>query len=366
VYPDSSVRRVLIFRTGSLGDTVIALPCFHQIARAFPKAERVLLTQIPVHSKFTAAMAVLANTGLVHGDMRYPGGTRNLGELLGTILAIRRFRPDVLVHLLPRLTLKEARRDRMFFRLAGVRRFVGSPADVVLRHRLDPATGLRESHASLLARSIAEIGDANVADLANWDLHLTAAEMDKAAEVLAPLDGMPLLVCGPGTKMQAKDWGVDNWRALLGRLNARHPAHGLVTIGTGEERELCDSAARGWVGSKVNLAGKLSPRESAAVIGRGRVFIGPDSGPMHLAASVGVPCACVFAARNYPGVWYPAGDRNQIVFHRTDCMGCFLETCVAMQKKCILSVTVDEMELAVESALDPLKAGNAALLPIVH
>jgi heptosyltransferase-3 len=35
---------VLIFRLGSIGDTVVALPCFHAIERAFPGHRRVLLT----------------------------------------------------------------------------------------------------------------------------------------------------------------------------------------------------------------------------------------------------------------------------------------------------------------------------------
>jgi len=45
------VERVLIYRLGSLGDTVAALPCFHLIERAFPDAERLVLTNVPVSTK---------------------------------------------------------------------------------------------------------------------------------------------------------------------------------------------------------------------------------------------------------------------------------------------------------------------------
>ena len=69
--PDTSVKRVLIYRLGSLGDTVVALPCFHLIARAYPNADRRLLTNFHVHAKAPAAAAVLGNSGLVHGYMRY-------------------------------------------------------------------------------------------------------------------------------------------------------------------------------------------------------------------------------------------------------------------------------------------------------
>ncbi|MGA2046628.1 MAG: glycosyltransferase family 9 protein, partial [Terracidiphilus sp.] len=97
--PDPSIRRVLIHRLGSLGDTVVALPCLHLIARVFPNAERRLLTNFPVHAKAPASAAVLEGSGLVHGYMRYTAGTRNPAELLRLAGEIRRFRPDVVVYL---------------------------------------------------------------------------------------------------------------------------------------------------------------------------------------------------------------------------------------------------------------------------
>ena len=360
MYPDLAVRKVVIYRTGSLGDTVVALPSFHLIARAFPQAERVLLTDIPVHQKAPTAMAVLAGTGLVHGDMRYAGATRNPKAILRTLGEIRRYRPDVLVHLMPRGSLKEIRRDRIFFRLAGARHIVGLDAGP-LQHRPDAATGLYESQASLLARSIAELGDGEVENPANWSLHLSSDEQEKALRALAPLAGRPLMVCGPGTKMQSKDWGQENWRVLLGRLYQRYQHYALVTIGAKEELQYCEYAAQDWAGAKLNLAG-LPPRETAAAIRNGAVFLGPDSGQMHLAASVGVPSVVVFSARNKPGVWFPFGTKNRVIYHRTECMGCQLQTCVLMEKKCILSVTVDEMECAVQAAMTPIATPSPAAL----
>src|ERR1700722_6358851 len=95
--PDPSIRRVLIYRLGSLGDTVVALPCFHLIARVFPNAERRLLTNFPIHDKAPASAAVLGNSGLVDGYMRYTVGTRNPLELLRLATEIRGFAPDVVI-----------------------------------------------------------------------------------------------------------------------------------------------------------------------------------------------------------------------------------------------------------------------------
>jgi len=351
---ESPIRKVLIYRLGSMGDTVVALPCFHLIARSFPHAERVLLTNFPIHSKAAATAAVRGDSGLVHGYMRYTVGTRRIGELLRLTREIRRFRPDVLVYLMPMRPWRNVLRDRIFFWNAGVRRVVGLPGEWELKHRFDASTGLYEPEARRLARAISALGEAHPEEMANWNLRLTGAERQAAVAALGTLAGRRLIACGPGTKMQAKDWGQDNWRELLARLHAKYPEHGLVLVGTQEDYGVSEYSAERWSGAKVNLCGQLTPRETAAVLEGAEVFLGPDSGPMHLAASVGVPCVIAFSAHGLPGVWYPAGRQHQIVYHQPECFGCGLETCIAMEKKCMTSVTVDEMEQAMGRVLGPL------------
>jgi len=43
-------------------------------------------------------------------------------------------------------------------------------------------------------------------------------------------------------------------------------------------------------------------------------FLGHDSGPMHLAALIEVPCVAIFSARAKPGVWFPFGSNNSIFY----------------------------------------------------
>src|SRR5271167_2852962 len=97
--PQTDVRRVLIYRLGSLGDHVVALPPYHQIARCFPNAERRLLTNIPVHTKAPAAAAVLGESGLIQSYIDYPVGMRSIGPILAVIREVRSFRPQVLIYL---------------------------------------------------------------------------------------------------------------------------------------------------------------------------------------------------------------------------------------------------------------------------
>lgn len=351
-----SAKRVLVYRLGSLGDTVVALPCLHLIAGSFPNAERVLLTNFPVHSKAPAMAAVLGESGLIHRYMSYTAKTRNPFELAALWWKLFRFRADALVYLMPIRPQAAVRRDERFFRLAGIKNIIGLPSPAESVHILDESTGLYETEASRLARAVRVLGDAHIEDPKNSDIALTAAERKKASEVLRPMNGRPSIVCAPGTKKQANDWGAENWTALMRRLSESMPEHGLVLVGAKEDGPLCDLLAQGWSGKALNLCGELSPRETAAVMEGADVFTGPDSGPMHLAASVGVRCAVAFSARGKPGAWYPPGDGNQIIYHKVDCFGCGLETCIAQAKKCLTSVTVDEMYQAVMRASRSQKA----------
>lgn len=344
-------RRVLIYRLGSLGDTVVALPCFHLIARCFPEAERRLLTNFPVHAKAPAAAAVLGDSGLVHSYMRYTAGTRNPLELAKLAVEIRRFRPDLLAYVMPVRPAAKVQRDVHFFRMAGVREIVGLEVAREVGRCHDPATGLYEHESYRLARGLAALGDAAPENLENWDLRLTSAERETARQELGELAGKPYLVCAPGPKMQANDWGQERWRELLARISRKHPALGLALVGAGEDFAAGNFAAQQWQGPLRNLCGRLSPRESAAAMDTACLFMGPDSGPMHLAASRGVPCVIVFGARNLPGVWYPTGDRHTPLYEKVDCAGCGLEVCVEQKRKCLAAISVDAVEAAAERAL---------------
>lgn len=374
-----ATRRVLIYRLGSLGDMVVALPALHLVERAFPDAERRLLTNVPVSAKATPAEAVLGASGLVQSYVHYPVGTRSVGALARLWWKLWWWRPEVLVYLAGARGVAAARRDARFFRWCGVRRLVGVPLTEAMQQNFFGAevgegydaglfAGDLEPEAARLVRCIAELGSVDVEDLKNWDLRLSAAERAAAAQAIGDeaLDLRPIAV-SVGTKVPAKDWGKENWRALLERVAAAFPGRSLLLVGAAEESEASEFAAGGWHaaggGLVVNLCGRLTPREGAAALARAEIFLGHDSGPMHLAAAVGTPCVAVFAARNLPRQWFPVGRKHRVIYHRVNCAGCGLETCVVEGKKCLVGIGVDEVFGVVRSQLlvvskDPVPGTN--------
>jgi ADP-heptose:LPS heptosyltransferase len=205
-------------------------------------------------------------------------------------------------------------RDILYFRLCGVRHFIGMPLSPNMRRlRLDPATGVSEREAERLLRTLTPLGTVDLHDPAVWDLHLLPGERDAADAALRTLVGRDFIAVSIGTKWPVNDWGDPNWAALLRSLTAEWPDLGLVLFGATEEFDRSAELASHCRGPTLNLCGQLAPRASGAALRQALAFLGHDSGPMHLAAAVGTPCVAVFGNRNPPRRWHPIGVQHRLI-----------------------------------------------------
>jgi lipopolysaccharide heptosyltransferase III len=304
---------VLIFRIGSLGDTVVALPCFHRIARSFPDARRVLLTNIPTSPKAATVESVIGNSGLVHEVIHFPAPPRRPRELLSLGAQIRRTQAKTLVYVADR-KLFPTLRDVLYFRACGIRKVIGAPLSRDLRRlRIDPETANCEREAERLARCLAPLGPIDLHDPRAWDLHLLAEEQGAADTALATLSGRDFIAVSIGTKWPVNDWGDTNWAALIRSLSAEWADQALVFFGAGDEFDRSAGLAVEWRGPTLNLCGQLLPRASGAALRKALVFLGHDSGPMHLASAVGVPCIAIFGNHYPPKRWHPIGEYHRLI-----------------------------------------------------
>jgi len=341
----ASGKTVVIFRLGSLGDTVAALPCFHAIARRFPEHRRLVLTNVPVASNAAPLLSVLGEEALVQGSIAYPVGLRNLGALLDLRERLKALKADALVYLAPARSPQAILRDWLFFKFCGFGSVLGMPWTRDLREARVDAGGVVEREASRLARNMAvDVAAPDLDDPADWSLVLCEAEHATARRVLAPLAGAPFIAVNMGGKAAEKDWGVANWYALLRQLSATAPGHGLVVVGAPSDRARADELGAAWAGPVLNLCGDLSPRESGAVLERAALFIGHDSGPLHLCAVGGAPTIGLFGNYNRPILWHPVGDHVRII-HRMSGLD---------------RITVSEVVEAAQAMLRPVPTEGAA------
>lgn len=306
-------QKILVYRLGSLGDTIVALPCFHKIAEAFPDADRILLTNIPVSTKAAPLQTILGDSGLIHRYISYPVGTRSVAELWKLSHAIRRLEIDTLVYLMPARGQVKILRDKCFFRLSGIQKIIGVPTTPDLQdNRIDPVTGAEERECERLARTLFELGAIDLEAAAAWDLLLTGQENHRGEQIVAGVE-RPLIAINMGGKAAEKDWGVGRWLELLKRLSASFGDHALLIVGAPEDSQRAQQVGQAWPNTVIDACGRLSPRESAAALRSAKLFIGHDSGPLHLAAATGVSCIGLFGNFNKPMRWHPYGTGHCII-----------------------------------------------------
>jgi ADP-heptose:LPS heptosyltransferase len=343
--------RVLIYRLGSLGDTLVAMPALKLVAHAFPNHQRWMLTNFSVSAKAAPMADILVSTGLVHDYLQYPLKLRTVSGMWTLIHHIRALKIDTLVYLAGNRGLSRVLRDILFFRACGIRHFIGVPYHADQRHNIIRQDGRHEFEGARLARCLKVLGNAHVDDPASFDISLQTSEQLRASVTLGTLEQRPIIAVSVGTKADVNDWEDMRWLPLLERLSTQYAGYALVLLGSADEHARCERLRTAWGTRSLNLCGLLSVRESAAVLQRCQVLICHDSGPMHLAAAVGSTCVAIFSSRNWPGQWFPQGSGHQVLYRSMPCQGCGFETCPDRQKACIRSITVDDVLHAVDLVL---------------
>jgi heptosyltransferase III len=306
-------KRVMIYRLGSIGDTVIALPCFKFIRQCFPAAHLSLLTNNPRRGE-APVLSVIGTMGLIDRTFLYDAGERGPLALWKLRGEIRAERPDLIIYLSAYRGILSLVRDIIFLRLAGARRILGAPFAADMRApRKEGPNGEYEPEAARLARCLAPLGDVDLTDPGALDLEFTKEENDFARETLdAALLDTPFVAAAVGAKIPAKDWGEESWSTALGEMGRALGDHALVMIGGPDDWERSERIVHAWNGPGLNLCGKASPRQSAAVMAKASIFVGSDGGPMHLAAAAGTRCCAIFGPYNRPRRWHPLGIGHRI------------------------------------------------------
>ena len=131
---------------------------------------------------------------------------------------------------------------------------------------------------------------------------LAPEQRDALRTRLAALDDKPYAVLHPSPKFAYKMWRQDGWVAFAHWLQEQ----GLQVVLTGgpdpDERNYVAAIARQT--QALDLAGKLSLAETAELLGRAKLFAGPDTAVTHLAAAVGTLTIALFGPSN-PVKWGP-------------------------------------------------------------
>ncbi len=157
----------------------------------------------------------------------------------------------------------------------------------------------------------------------------------------------PYVVIHPGSVMATKRWAAGRFAALARKLHEQDLGIAL-TCGPGEESVVGQVAKE--IPATTMMLG-LSIPALAELIRGARLYIGNDSGPMHLAAAVGTPTIAVWGSSDSRR-WRPWRVDHRVVQNPFECNPCPGYRClVADTPLCIESVTVDQVHEAANELL---------------
>ncbi|MBF0176530.1 MAG: glycosyltransferase family 9 protein [Magnetococcales bacterium] len=348
--------KVLVFRFGSLGDTVLALPALSWIRSHYGAQSEITLLENRSFNAEVAIRHLLENTPYIDHFLAYPTGNRSWSfyrELLLLSQKIRREKFDVVISLAPgqRFGRVAHWRDSLFFLFCLIWHQVGFfpfPRRIIYPRDANGRPAVVPSEACFLFERLTSSGFATGRSLADPlsppDIKLTEEESKQADAWLAAHrrhPDRPLVIMAPGAKQPVNRWPPDRY-AALGSLLLEKKICEILIVGGKNEISLQERLLNTWQDG-LGASGMFSPRITAAIMARSQLFIGPDSGPVHLASAVGVPCVAIFSDRDNPGRWHPLGKGHHVIRKAVHCGGCCFSTCPRSDHLCMTSISTSEV-----------------------
>jgi ADP-heptose:LPS heptosyltransferase len=291
---DKKTNNILIMKLCCVGDVLFTTPAVRALRQGFPKAHLAYM----VGSWSKGAIEdnphldqIITYNAPEHSSQRLPAYVRTLSCLLE--LRHRKFDLAVIFH--------RASFAGLFARLAGIPRRIGLDYGGRGRHltrRVTFDSGKHEVDRYLDVVTALGCEPAG----AQTEMRVTKENEKSARELLQahgvkPKDRIVAVLAGggenPGTSMPTKRWAADRFARLIDEMVRRFQVKVLLVGGPGDE-EVVSTVVSQIRSQAVNLVGKTTFKQLAAVLRRCRLFIGGDSGPLHIAAAVGTPTVGIF------------------------------------------------------------------------
>ena len=336
-----SEPRILLIKLSSLGDIIHALPTLEALRSSYPQGHIIWLvedTYAPVLVGHQALDEVWPVPRPRLGNGRF---LENLPELFQVARRLREKPFDLVIDL--QGLLKSA----FWVALARGKRKLGYDRTrefsyLALTERLPPFEP--EAHAVWRYLNVTRHLGARAAP-PRFRLGLSPPE--DMSHLMFPETGQPLAVLHPGARWPTKLWPTAHWARLAGWL-VRDQGFQVALTGSSGDQDLAREIVAQAKVPLINLAGRTSLAELAALLQKARIAVTTDTGPMHIACALGTPVAALFGP-TAPWRTGPFGHGHEVVRLALPCSPCFRRHCP--EPRCLTELTVSNAQEAVEKIL---------------
>lgn len=313
-------ERILLIRLDRLGDCVLSLPLVHNLRLAFPHARIDVLARPELKEFFGMVREV-------DRCLAYRGFWRTARRL-----AAQGY--DLAIDPLYDYPLKTA--------------FLAYAAGAAVR------AGFERGYRGLLFTHAVKIRKRNTLAMPLTNLRLLdrlgiKPQVSVPRLSVAPAERFPeqTIAVHPGARFASQQWPAEKFRSLVEVLLAAYPAK-IIVLGASRERSQVRQIVEGLPRRRVQAL-FLSLSEMSRVLAGCALLICNNSGPLHLAAALGVATVSTMGPTD-PALWKPAGERHTVLRKRLRCSPCNRAQC--RDHRCLRSITVQEMLAAVKPYLE--------------
>ncbi|MBV9711913.1 MAG: lipopolysaccharide heptosyltransferase II [Ktedonobacteraceae bacterium] len=361
LHPQSfSPRRILVIRLDLIGDLVLSLTVVHLLKRTYPDAEIDLLA-LPSSAKIATSEPDLSEIISYDPNIwRRPQALlrpKNWQALRALRKRLHDRQYDLAVSVFGNwaavLAVLSGARRRVGFAGEG---FPGFMTDSVPgRHWDDPRAPLHEVDYCL---QLAQAAGASISPEDRIPHLATDLQAYQEIEQLLRQEGIQpgkrLIACHVSSNNgQSKRWPIPYWATLIDRL-IHEDGNSVVLTGAQNDLPLIELILRRTHEHPVNLAGKTSLTQLAALLQRADLLVTGDSGPMHIAAAVGTPLIAIHGPTN-PAHSGPLSPKATILRSDIWCSPCYdaksPADCRFFTTQCMKNIAPDQVLTVIHEKL---------------
>lgn len=336
-----NVRRVLVVKLRSIGDTVLSTPSLIALRRFLPHAQIDILLEdwvAPVLEGFDAVDSVISVD-------------KGSAERLKTAWKLRGQSYDVAINLHGGTTAT------MFVRATGARHRIGYSYyqyPFLYNHLLSSATefwGQETTHSA--EQQLALLGFVGIPVEDRPKTRLAADERSiysiKERHPKFEISNLKFTLLHPSTAFFTKQWPTENFARTAEFLAGKGLR--VVAVGSKSESQVLDDLKL-LSTVPITTFDDLTLPEITALASKAQVFVGNDSGIAHIAAAIGTPSVVIFGSSNRDH-WRPWTDApNEIVFEPFSCQPCPGYDCKEFgDSRCIRDIPPSAVFTALERVL---------------
>jgi len=340
--------KILVIRFGSLGDLVLVTPLLKALRSRFPAGE----IHLACKREFAGIFWQKKNVDLVHTlDDGGIGGLMDLRRSLGK----NRYDMIIDAHNVPRSTflLQTMRAGRK------LRINKDQIKKVLLIHTKRNYYGSIIHQVDRYMKTVEPLG--NIGEPGPTEIPVTREASERVENMIdtgASRD-RGYIAIAPGAKWDTKMWPERMYAELISTL----AAHGIepLLIGGTRETDLCRRLAAAGDRPLVNLAGKLSLIETAALLKRCRLLVTNDSAPLHMSEAVGTPVVAFFGPTVREFGYFPLLPQSVVLETDLPCRPCSrngARPCPLKTKECLTAITPRHVLDTISGLVDIARDGK--------